>query len=162
MPVTLATAYEKYRSTASEELGKPYFPNVSVGWDSSPRACRSDKYTNATYPFMHVVKGNTPERFGGALCSAKEFLKSSKRLEIKLLTINSWNEWTEGSYLEPDVEHEFAYLDQVQKVLVRATIDQLDHNPPSPVNDARVCSGRQTQIEGNEHYGSGIMNKSIN
>ncbi|CZR68676.1 uncharacterized protein PAC_18575 [Phialocephala subalpina] len=119
-PVTqydeLATAYETYRSTASEELGKPYFPNVSVGWDSSPRACQSDIYTNATYPFMPVVQGNTPERFGEALRSAKGFLDSSTELKTKLLTINSWNEWTEGSYLEPDVETRFSYLDQVDKV----------------------------------------------
>jgi hypothetical protein len=119
-PVTeydeLATAYETYRSTASEELGKPYFPNVSVGWDASPRACQSDIYTKATYPFMPVVQGNTPGRFGEALCSAKEFLDSSTGLKTKLLTINSWNEWTEGSYLEPDVEHQSAYLDQIHEV----------------------------------------------
>ncbi len=119
-PVTeydeLATAYETYRSTAAEELGKPYFPNVSVGWDASPRACQSDIYTKATYPFMPVVQGNTPGRFGEALCSAKEFLDSSTGLKTKLLTINSWNEWTEGSYLEPDVEHQSAYLDQIREV----------------------------------------------
>lgn len=112
----LATAYETYRSTAVDELGKPYFPNVTVGWDSSPRACQSDIYTNRTYPFMPVVEGNTPERFGEALRSAKQFLDSSPDLKAKLLTINSWNEWTEGSYLEPDEEHGFAYLDQINEV----------------------------------------------
>ncbi|KAE8454693.1 hypothetical protein EG329_000316 [Mollisiaceae sp. DMI_Dod_QoI] len=123
-PVTeyneLAVAYEKYRSAASEELGKPYFPNVSVGWDSSPRACQSDIYANATYPFMPVVQGNSPDRFGEALSSAKEFLDSSIGLTTKLLTINSWNEWTEGSYLEPDTENRFAYLDQIHKVFGEA------------------------------------------
>lgn len=112
----LATAYERYRSKASEEMGKPYFPNVSVGWDASPRACQSDIYTNSSYPFMPVVQGNTPRRFGEALRSAKEFLDSTSALKTKLLTINSWNEWTEGSYLEPDVEQGFAYLDQIHAV----------------------------------------------
>jgi hypothetical protein len=41
-PVTqyekLGSIYETYRATASTTLGKPYFPNVSMGWDSSPRA----------------------------------------------------------------------------------------------------------------------------
>ena len=118
-PVTqydyLATAYETYRSTASEQLGKPYFPNVSVGWDASPRACQSDILTNATYPFMPVVQGNTPERVGQALSSAKEFLDASG-LTTKLVTVNSWNEWTEGSYLEPDIENQYGYLDQIYKV----------------------------------------------
>jgi len=40
-PVTqydeLSNRYETYRSSAAEELGKPYFPNVTVGWDASPR-----------------------------------------------------------------------------------------------------------------------------
>jgi hypothetical protein len=119
-PVTqydeLATAYETYRSTASTEMDKPYFPNVTVGWDSSPRACQSDIYTNSSYPFIPVVQGNTPQRFSGALRSAKTFLDSASGPKTKLLTINSWNEWTEGSYLEPDVDHQFAYLNQIHKV----------------------------------------------
>lgn len=65
---------------------------------------------------MPVVQGNTPERFGEALRSAKRYLDSSPELKTKLVTINSWNEWTEGSYLEPDEEHGSAYLDQIEVV----------------------------------------------
>jgi hypothetical protein len=118
-PVTeyhkVAAAYEKYRFSASDELGKPYFPNVTVGWDSSPRACQSDIYTKSAYPFLPVVQGNSPHRFREALESAKRFLDSSPS-NTKLLTLNSWNEWTEGSYLEPDTEHHFMYLDQIRAV----------------------------------------------
>jgi hypothetical protein len=34
----------------------------------------------------------------------------------RILTINAWNEWTEGSYLEPDTEHGFAYLEAIKQV----------------------------------------------
>jgi hypothetical protein len=34
----------------------------------------------------------------------------------KLITINSWNEWTEGSYLEPDAVNGFGYLEAVRRV----------------------------------------------
>jgi hypothetical protein len=112
----LASAYEVYRATASAKLGRPYYPNVSMGWDSSPRACQSDIYTQSSYPFMPVVQGNTPQRFGEALRSAKQFLDNSPDLKTKLLTVNSWNEWTEGSYLEPDTEHKYAYLDEIRAV----------------------------------------------
>jgi hypothetical protein len=113
---TLAQAYEQYRATAAANLGKPYFPNVSMGWDSSPRACQSDIYVEKQYPFLPVVQGNTPEAFAKALRSAKMFIDSMPEPIHKILTINSWNEWTEGSYLEPDTRNKYDYLNQISKV----------------------------------------------
>ena len=34
----------------------------------------------------------------------------------RILNINCWNEWTEGSYLEPDTVSGFRYLDAVKRV----------------------------------------------
>jgi len=34
-----------------------------------------------------------------------------------IMNINCWNEWTEGSYLEPDMVHGTAYLDVVKEVM---------------------------------------------
>ena len=31
----------------------------------------------------------------------------------KMFTINAWNEWTEGSYLEPDDLNGYGYLEAV-------------------------------------------------
>jgi hypothetical protein len=33
-----------------------------------------------------------------------------------MITINAWNEWTEGSYLLPDTEHGNAYLEAIRGV----------------------------------------------
>jgi hypothetical protein len=87
-----------------------------MGWDSSPRACQSDIFINKAYPFLPVVEGNTPEAFGRALTSAKTFLDQSPELKHKIITINSWNEWTEGSYLEPDSHNKYGYLEQMAKI----------------------------------------------
>jgi len=34
----------------------------------------------------------------------------------RILNINCWNEWTEGSYLEPDTVHGMQYLDAIRDV----------------------------------------------
>ena len=37
----------------------------------------------------------------------------------RILNINCWNEWTEGSYLEPDTVHGMKYLEAVRDVFGR-------------------------------------------
>jgi len=103
---------------AATEYGVPYHPTVTMGWDPSPRTVQSDRFANQGYPFMATISGNTPEAFKTALLRAKEFLHRSPG-GPKVLTINAWNEWTEGSYLEPDTVHGTAYLEAVRAVFGR-------------------------------------------
>jgi hypothetical protein len=63
-----------------------------------------------------LVSGSTPELFGEYLERARAFVDQSA-LSPKLITINSWNEWSEGSYLEPDRTHGMGYLEAVKKVV---------------------------------------------
>ncbi|QGQ99162.1 hypothetical protein EHS13_31950 [Paenibacillus psychroresistens] len=117
-----ATDYAKYRDVAllnfekfTTEYTLPYFPNVSMGWDASPRTIQSDVYDNLGYPHTPILTGNTPAEFKKALQAAKDFF--SKGLSNPpVLTINSWNEWTEGSYIEPDTEHGMEYLEAIRDV----------------------------------------------
>jgi hypothetical protein len=108
--------YEIYRDQAAAELGCSYFPNVTVGWDASPRTCQTDNFRVSGYPFTSVVVNNTPRAFEESLRSAKEFVMKKLPAGKRLITLNSWNEWTEGSYLEPDVQNGTAYLDAVRRV----------------------------------------------
>ncbi|MGZ3316102.1 MAG: glycoside hydrolase family 99-like domain-containing protein [Isosphaeraceae bacterium] len=99
--------YRLVRSLQTEIIinyGISYFPNVSMGWDSSPRANQADKFGNFGYPFTNTISGNTPERFREALEIAHKRLLARKS-GPRVLTVNSWNEWTEGSYIEPDTVH---------------------------------------------------------
>ncbi len=83
----------------------PYYPHVSVGWDNNPRY---EKYLD------NITKNNTPQNFEKALIKAKEY--SDRHNFTPLITINSWNEWTETSYLEPDDLYGYGYLEKIKKV----------------------------------------------
>ncbi|MEG0769634.1 MAG: glycoside hydrolase family 99-like domain-containing protein, partial [Ruthenibacterium sp.] len=99
----------------SEEYSFPYFPNVTTGWDSSPRTIQTDEFENLGYPYVPVLSGNTPQAFAQALRDAREFLDTVPKAANTLL-INAWNEWTEGSYLEPDTQNGFGFLEAIQDV----------------------------------------------
>jgi len=107
--------YFNYWSSAATSYGVPYIPNVTMGWDPSPRADQSQAFDNSGYPFMNTIKYNTPENFRAALELAKQRLLAETN-GLRILNLNCWNEWTEGSYLEPDTVHGMAYLDAVKKV----------------------------------------------
>jgi hypothetical protein len=106
--------YLQYARRAFDLYGRPYYPNVSVGWDSSPRTDQSGPHENHGYPYTPIVTGNTPEAFKEALTTAKEMLLTRPASE-RILTVNSWNEWTEGSYLEPDTVNGMKYLEAIRQ-----------------------------------------------
>jgi hypothetical protein len=106
---------EKDYENFSNHYKMPYFPNVTVGWDSSPRTVASDKYDYLGYPFVPILQNDTPEAFKIALEKAKVFLEKRSE-ELQILTINAWNEWTEGSYLEPDEQYGYGRLEAIKAV----------------------------------------------
>lgn len=108
--------YFKYWNEAQTKFGVPYYPNITMGWDPSPRAFQGDKFdATGGYPFTNTISGNTPERFKEALVLAKQRLEAGPVAE-RILNINCWNEWTEGSYLEPDKINGMKYLEAVRDV----------------------------------------------
>jgi len=50
------------------------------------------------------------------LYQAKKYADSHPE-QTKLITINAWNEWVEGSYLLPDMQNGFGYLKAVKEVM---------------------------------------------
>ncbi len=108
-------AYFRYWNEAARKFDVPYYPNVTMGWDSSPRTHQDDEFGNFGYPFTNTIAGNTPERFQEALAMTKRRLLS-KPGGPRIFNINCWNEWTEGSYLEPDQRTGMKYLEAVREV----------------------------------------------
>jgi hypothetical protein len=113
--------YFAYWDKAQKMFDVPYFPNVTMGWDPSPRTAQEDDYGNFGYPYMNTIEGNTPGRFREAMELAKNRLLAQPD-GPRILNINCWNEWTEGSYLEPDVINGMKYLEAVREVFGQARV----------------------------------------
>lgn len=89
-----------------KEFSVPFFPHVAVDWDTNSRF----------YEYKPCLKkGVNPENFKIYLQKAKAYLDAHPK-QPKFVTINSWNEWSEGSYLEPDMVNGMKYLDAVSEV----------------------------------------------
>jgi hypothetical protein len=101
------TAAIEQRNQWDDHLNIPYFPNVSIGWDDTPRFPGKGE--------KDIVRFNkSPEGFAAFLNKARKYCDDHPE-QPKLITIFSWNEWIEGGYLLPDVKYGFEYLNAVKK-----------------------------------------------
>ena len=94
----------------------PYYPNLTVGWDPSPRTEQSLAWNPlGGYPYSSILSDNTPENFKRAMNMILQRLRKTDIFQT--MNINCWNEWTEGSYLEPDSFHQLAYLEAIKDTM---------------------------------------------
>ena len=88
-----------------KDFSIPYFPNISVSWDANPRYIQKVDY----------IKNSTPAKFEKYAIKAKQYIDAHPHQQ-RLITVNAWNEWSEGSYLEPDKLNGMGYLDALKRV----------------------------------------------
>jgi hypothetical protein len=113
-PEVAVRAYDFWQKH-TQEFHVPYHPNVTMGWDSWPRVKPGDPFEPAAYPRTPLIVDNTPTAFQHALHQAYSYLQTLPESQ-SILTINAWNEWTEGSYLEPDTQYGLGYLQAIRAV----------------------------------------------
>ncbi|MBW8332311.1 MAG: glycoside hydrolase family 99-like domain-containing protein [Prolixibacteraceae bacterium] len=114
--VVYGTNSIKIREQMDAILDVPVFPCVSIGWDDTPRFP-----AKGIKDVVHYH--NTPESFAALLSKAKKYVDAHPE-QPKLITINAWNEWVEGSYLLPDMLTGFGYLEAVKDVIVDGKYDR--------------------------------------
>lgn len=116
------------------------FPTVMMGWDNTARKKERG----------HIYKGCNPEYFGQWLERAVAY--STKQAADKstenFVFINAWNEWAEGTYLEPDMDNGFGYLEKVSSVLAKGTHLKTDTDLTKLIQSLDIDADTKTDLIG--------------
>lgn len=90
---------------SNEPLDDKEIAGAFVNWDNSPRRGNSGRITT----------GASPEKFKYYM--EQLIKKVQKEYSTDYIFVTAWNEWSEGSYLEPDTVNEYAYLQAIKEAL---------------------------------------------
>jgi hypothetical protein len=118
----MVTHFDTMWQAYSKKKDLPYIVPVGSNWDDRPRA--RDKAL--------VITGKTPDLFEKMCRGSLNYIDKRNNLAI----IEAWNEWGEGSFIEPDKKFGFDFLDRVRKVYTDAPDAHTDLVP----SEAKVTS----------------------
>ena len=86
---------------------KTFYHTCTMGWDNSAR--RKDNYTvyynyslDSYYKWLRVIIEETRRR---------------NNPDKRFIFVNAWNEWAEGTYLEPDEKYGYANINTLSKAI---------------------------------------------
>lgn len=82
------------------------FPTINPRMDKTPRAGK-----NAL-----IYSNSTPNKFKSVVEKSLNIVKD-KPDEYKIIFLDSWNEWGEGAYMEPDLRFGHGYLNALKDVM---------------------------------------------
>ena len=87
---------------------KKYFRCAATAWDNTARKASSG---------ARILWGITPEVFEKWLVDLMIESKKIHERDDDYIFVSSWNEWAEGSHLEPDMRYGYAWLNAVRHAL---------------------------------------------
>ncbi|WP_338658622.1 glycoside hydrolase family 99-like domain-containing protein [Paraclostridium sordellii] len=82
---------------------KKVFLGGFVDWDNSARWGKR----------AMIMEGANPKLFSEYF---KKQFEIAKQIKSDFIFFNAWNEWAEGTYLEPDKKYEYNYLKEIKKI----------------------------------------------
>ncbi len=108
----LIVGYDNIVRTAMKQR-PPDFPLIRAvlpSWDNDAR--RPGRST--------IIAGSTPKAFGAWTRWAISQAKANPVMGQSFIGVNAWNEWAEGTYLEPDTHYGAAYLNEFARAMFGA------------------------------------------
>lgn len=82
------------------------YPTLLPNWDRSARSGKK----------AVIYHNSTPELFCKHVEDAMKLVEN-RDLEHRILFLQSWNEWAEGNYVEPDLKYGHGYLDVLKSII---------------------------------------------
>jgi len=106
----LAISYDDVvtRSLAEAAPSFPLIRGVLPSWDNDARRQGSGM----------VIHGSTPAKYEAWLTDIISRAGETKFFGESIVVVNAWNEWAEGTYLEPDIHFGGAYLNATGRAAV--------------------------------------------
>ncbi len=90
-----------------EDKWERVYPSIMPGWDRTPRSgVKARIHTNAT-----------PDVFKNHILDVLNVIKD-KQDKNKIVFLWSWNEWAEGSYVEPDLKYGHGFLNALRNCII--------------------------------------------
>nr|WP_315298370.1 glycoside hydrolase family 99-like domain-containing protein [Raoultella terrigena] len=104
----LMAGYERIWGNILTNTTLPYIIPVTSGWDRRPWGGSENPKHDDSY--------STPEQFKRQLESAKSYLEKYPQRTLNNIVICCWNEYGEGSYIEPTEKYKYSYLNKIKEV----------------------------------------------
>ncbi|WP_027407437.1 glycoside hydrolase family 99-like domain-containing protein [Anaerovibrio sp. RM50] len=100
--------YFEEKKYFSKHISKKYYRCACTNWDNTARKGKIG---------ARIIWGITPEKLRDWLVDLITESKTIHDVEDDFVFISSWNEWAEGSHLEPDMRYGYAWLNAVRSAL---------------------------------------------
>ena len=96
----------------------PLYRGSMLEFDNSPR--KKNEYA--------IYENYSPEQFYMNNKKIIEWTRSRYDKKNRFIFINAWNEWGEGTYLEPDKKYGYASINSLSKALFNKTFTEININ----------------------------------
>lgn len=98
-----------WKTILAQQPEEKDIPGAVVDWDNTPRRGKAGR----------VFLGATPDKFKEYM--KKLIKKAQNEYKTEYIFVTAWNEWSEGSYLEPDENNGDAYLKAIKQAIDETT-----------------------------------------